>query len=58
MVNYGVISSISAAKYCGILWQRPLLPSFLFFLGGSPAIFFKDEALAEARNQIDHLLLD
>jgi hypothetical protein len=38
----GVISSISAAKYSrGALWQRPLLPSFLFFLGEHPVNFLQ-----------------
>src|SRR6476619_7667278 len=38
----GVISSTSVAKYSrGALWQRPLLPSFLFFLAEYPGYFFQ-----------------
>jgi hypothetical protein len=41
MVNYrGYL--IPAAKYSrGALWQRPLLPSFLFFLGEYPGNFLQ-----------------
>ena len=42
MVNYRGYSSTSAAKYSrGALWQRPLLPRFLFFLGECPGNFLQ-----------------
>ena len=58
MVNYrGYLIHFRSEVLSWRFMAAPLLPSFLSFSGSIPAISSRDEALAEARNQIDHLLL-
>src|SRR6476660_1113004 len=42
MVNYrGYLIHFRSEVLRGALWQRPLLPSFLFFLAEHPGYFFR-----------------